>query len=656
MSVWRLILLIVYLSSVSPAITQESSPDAYVMRGSAQAEQVFGHVSGLEDPSRALTVGEVLMPSRGSEWRPVGSDNADFGYTNSVIWLRLRVQNASENEDWRLHIHENFFQIFEAYLRGTDGEIQVLEQLGETSPFSDRDIDHPTMTAGFTLTQGETAELIVRYWSGGSSEISFSLYTAREFEQFAARRVAKDFIFYGMMLILALAAVVAWAATGRHVFFAYALYASFGLLFIMHGDGNSFQYLWPNAPLFNGYASILLGSGLIVSGANFARQFLQTAQYHPVVDRLLLVVMGLPFVTILASIVVDHQIIKQALVPLATCAVLLFVAAGLNAARTRFREVRFFVIAWVGAVLSSAMMTARHMFGIDIPEEVQFDSMRIVFVLDAALMGIAIIDRFDMIRRAQREMLETLLGEAQRNLSLTNRLRNLEEQYGAVAELARVQRHNLADAVHDLRQPLQALRLNVRELTRGGQGDRSQVEETLQYLENLVNRELAAHVMPGNDLATDRQDAQPTDIAAVLKTVGEMFARDAAAKGVALSHVPTSAQTALAPLTLMRIVSNLVGNAVKYTESGRVLFGVRHGAPGLRIEVHDTGPGLAQEDLKAAMARSVQLESDAEPDGYGLGLAIVEDLVRQHGLEIGLCRGRRTGTGIYVTMPPAKLG
>ncbi len=627
-----------------------------MLRGSAQAGQMFEFVSGLEDPSRALTVDEVLAPSASSQWRPVGSDNADFGYTKSVIWLRLRVQNASENEAWRLHIHENFFQIFEAYLKGTDGEIQVLEQLGETSPFSDRDIDHPTMTAGFLLAPREKAELIVRYWSGGSSEISFSLHTAREFEQFAAQRVAKDFIFYGMMLILALAAFVAWLATGKHVFVAYALYASFGLLFIMHGDGNSFQYLWPNAPLFNGYASIFLGSGLIVSGANFARQFLQTAQYHPVVDRLLLVVIVLPIVTILSSIVVDHQIIKQLLVPLATCAVLLFVAAGLNAARTRFREVRFYVIAWVGAVLSSAMMTARHMFGIDIPEEVQFDSMRIVFVLDAALMGIAIIDRFDMIRRAQRETLETLLGEAQRNLSLTNRLRNLEEQYGAVAELARAQRHNLADTVHDLRQPLQALRLNVKELTRDGYGDRSQVEETLQYLENLVNRELATHVMPGNNLTADRQGGQPTDISGVLKTVGEMFARDAVAKGGALRHVHTTAQTTLAPLTLMRIVSNLVGNAVKHTESGQVLFGVRHGGAGLRIEVHDTGPGLAQEDFKAAMARSAQLEGNAEPDGYGLGLAIVDELVRQHGLEIGLCRGRRTGTGIYVTLPTAKLG
>ena len=61
------------------------------------------------------------------------------------------------------------------------------------------------------------------------------------------------------------------------------------------------------------------------------------------------------------------------------------------AARTRFREVRFYVFAWCGAVIASAIMTARHWFGIDIPEDTQLDAMRVVMVFDAAFMGLAIL-------------------------------------------------------------------------------------------------------------------------------------------------------------------------------------------------------------------------------------------------------------------------
>jgi len=117
------------------------------------------------------------------------------------------------------------------------------------------------------------------------------------------------------------------------------------------------------------------------------------------------------------------------LVLVATAAVLVFVLAGLIAARTRFREVRFYVLAWLGAALSAAIMTMRHWLGIDIPQDIQFDSMRIVMVFDATMMGLAIADRFNRLRQSQQRALQASLHQAERNLMLNNRLAQLEDQY-----------------------------------------------------------------------------------------------------------------------------------------------------------------------------------------------------------------------------------
>ena len=148
-------------------------------------------------------------------------------------------------------------------------------------------------------------------------------------------------------------------------------------------------------PYFNSNASIVLGSGIILCGAVYAMLFLQTRRYHPLLDKSLGAVVLVTLGMLLASAFLngqENQQIKKVLVLVAFAAILLFVLSGLVAARTRFKQVRFYVIAWTGAVISSAIMTARHWPGIEISEEVQFNSMRIVMVLDAALMGLAIWD------------------------------------------------------------------------------------------------------------------------------------------------------------------------------------------------------------------------------------------------------------------------
>ena len=71
------------------------------------------------------------------------------------------------------------------------------------------------------------------------------------------------------------------------------------------------------------------------------------------------------------------------------------------------------------------------------------------------------------------------------------------------------------------------------------------------------------------------------------------FGAQARAKGLRLQFVPTSARVACDPVLLRRVLQNYVANALRYTAAGRVLVGVRTVRGGSRIEVHDTGIGIA---------------------------------------------------------------
>ncbi len=132
------------------------------------------------------------------------------------------------------------------------------------------------------------------------------------------------------------------------------------------------------------------------------------------------------------------------------------------------------------------------------------------------------------------------------------------------------------------------------------------------------------------------------------------FAPQAAAHGLALSVVPTAAIVESDPLLLERILRNLVANALRYTRAGGVVLGVRRRTGTVRIDVIDTGVGIAAADRGRIFDEFVQIAQTprhAAGRGMGLGLAIVRRLctLLGHPLEVVSTPGR--GSRFSVTVP-----
>ena len=108
------------------------------------------------------------------------------------------------------------------------------------------------------------------------------------------------------------------------------------------------------------------------------------------------------------------------------------------------------------------------------------------------------------------------------------------------------------------------------------------------------------------------------------------------------------------PLLLRRVAGNLVSNAIKYTERGGVLVGVRHGASGARLEVWDTGVGIAQAHHKDIFREfyKVPIHAGTE-DGFGLGLHIVSRLTYILGHPVSLASRPGRGTVFRLALTPA---
>ena len=141
-------------------------------------------------------------------------------------------------------------------------------------------------------------------------------------------------------------------------------------------------------------------------------------------------------------------------------------------------------------------------------------------------------------------------------------------------------------------------------------------------------------------------------LAEVLDPLAAQFAVLARANGLAFHYVRSAAWVHSDPQLLRRVLQNFLANALRYTRSGGVLLGVRRSAGQLRLEVHDTGPGIALEQQQSIFEEFRRGEG-AAGQGLGLGLAIAERIARLLELPLGLRSKPGVGTVFSVSVAAA---
>jgi signal transduction histidine kinase len=205
----------------------------------------------------------------------------------------------------------------------------------------------------------------------------------------------------------------------------------------------------------------------------------------------------------------------------------------------------------------------------------------------------------------------------------------------------------LAAASHDLRQPLNAARLFLGALADEVGAGRprelvGRVEAALDTVTELINA-----VLDISKLDTGAWAVSPASfpIAPLLTRLADEYGPEAEACGLTMRVVPSSVFVHTDRALFQRAMSNLVSNAIRYTRTGSVLIGCRRRQDWISVEVWDTGIGIPDSMRPYIFDdfRQVASPPRSHEKGFGLGLGIVERIVRLLGLEIAV--RSRDGSG-----------
>ena len=265
-----------------------------------------------------------------------------------------------------------------------------------------------------------------------------------------------------------------------------------------------------------------------------------------------------------------------------------------------------------------------------------------------ALGTLCVLDRTPRkLSDDQKAALEALARQAMAQMELRKALQDAERT-------SRYRSRLMAVMGHDLKQPVNVINmcLSLLEPQLGGDEDK----ETLAYARSAIDTlsgELDA-LAQASRLDQESVRIAKVPVQRVFDNIRDNWSLRARSKGLELKIMKSDAVIETDEKLLGTIVGNLVGNAIKYTEAGGVLVGLRRRGDGYRIEVWDTGAGIPEGQREKIFDAFNQL--DSQSDGLGLGLAIVRRTADLLGCEIRVESRVRRGScfSVALNLPAAQ--
>ncbi|RKH40603.1 sensor histidine kinase, partial [Corallococcus llansteffanensis] len=223
-------------------------------------------------------------------------------------------------------------------------------------------------------------------------------------------------------------------------------------------------------------------------------------------------------------------------------------------------------------------------------------------------------------------------------------------------QATRIRDEVLRIVAHDLRAPLNVIALSAGKLgkqlsaTHAVQKPLESIRKSVERANRLIQDLLDVARMEGGPLSVERE---PMEVAPLVRDLVELHRALVDAKSLQLgAFVPEDVPPVLADRErVLQILSNLIGNALKFTpEGGSITLSVQPEPGQVRFSVGDTGPGIAEEDLPHLFDPFWQAR-EKRKEGAGLGLAIVKGLVEAHGGQLGVDSRPGEGSTFFFTLP-----
>ena len=635
-------LLLTLLAGVvfyAPLPAQAQGAPVLELRGGEPSTPLAGHLLYLENQDPTLDVTQAFDALGRGDFAAISGDKIDFGYSGHTYWMYTQIHFTGKTEEHRVYDLDHVRMAdFGVYLRRGD-HIEALAEVDGHAPFNARAIKHRLLLAEFELAPDETVELMVKYKSYGSTYITPTLSSPDAFSTRDVTATMLHSLLIGALLLLALYNLMMYVMLKSAPHIWYVLFVVAGLTHVAHQAGFTFVYLWPNNGALNAAAADILGAFTIIFVVVFFRSFLNLKTRDKALDIFARLLIGAATITIIVCLVDRPPYIGRIGFSLASLAALLGFISSTRAYWRGFKPARFAALGW-GGVLIGAIYVALSVNGL-LPALADNNIIfEISMLFEGVMFSASLADFVTDIRHA-------------RDKSRKQLIKSLEAEADALTEAA-AKGQALSAISHDIRQPIHALKLYIKGMRNIKDPDAAkhgldQMDLTINSLDRLLSSVMDSAEPESNGEIIVNEAFSANRLIASSKLI---FAPLAEQKGLVIKTVPSSLKLLSDRGVMMRILNNIVSNAVKYTDRGKILIGCRRRGSNAVFQIHDTGRGIPDELLKSIFGAYNRVDSQkGNDDSHGLGLSIVKKLADRIGATIEVQSKSGMGTLFEISVP-----
>ena len=384
------------------------------------------------------------------------ASSLNFGYSSSTFWIRIKLQNASSANDWRLLSFIPYHNYLDCWQQ-TSSNTWKHTQTGWMYPFASRgNFEHVGFVFPLDLPQGSSTTIYFRL--SGYDPLTFPLELIQK--QSLDLRFQQENLYYGIyfgiLAVMLLYNLFIYVTLRDRNYLYYVAYILCLLIIFSSSTGYLFRYIHPNLPLINLYSSRITMGMIVVMTSLFAIHFLELKKYISWFYKLFLVDIGL---AVLAIIVTGTELYSSATNDLLSIHSPLLLLAGILAWRRGNQSARYYVLAWSIFIVGATTITLRNMGLLPI-NAFTTHTVEIGSAIEIILLSLALADKYRILRiekekatyealiiqQKANEELEDKVKERTLELSESNiELRQINEELDATLNTVRLQKNEIEE-------------------------------------------------------------------------------------------------------------------------------------------------------------------------------------------------------------------
>jgi len=597
-----------------------------------------------------------------SKFHKAGKNTVSFGILDTDIWFKVKLKNGipDKEENWIVELAYEHYDTLEFYHRDNHGKFKMV-LTGDRTPFNTREIYYKNFA--FPVDLKDTTEQTLFFHIKGEGSLQFPLYIQNPHAFYASqeKRNLTYGIFYGILVIMLFYNIFIYFSLKDRLYLYYVFANTCVLIFYLGYSGYGFEYFWPDHPDLNykliPFSTLFTGLSYVI----FARYFLDSKKFLPVIDVIFKITLGIYFLMIVFTFFSNYVISLTIGTVSATFSSALILYSSYASWYKGSKFARIMALAFSSYLLGILLLTS-NINGFISRSFVVAHSMEIGTAIEITLLSLALSDKFSQLR-IEKETAQIELISVQRKINeelekkVKERTGLINEQKTELEELNNLNHKLLSIISHDLRGPLNAFQSLLSMMLK----DEPTKEKVSMYTSHLNNKLSLMIGLVDNILhwVRSQMGGMKMEVTAfklntLVKETINFYGSQAELKNITIEDCISDEIQIKADKNVVRLVMrNLLSNALKFTDNnGKVTISATENQNKILIEVNDTGVGMDEDKLKKLFTDAHFTTADTnQKEGTGLGLLLCKEFLLKVDGDIWAESKVGVGTSFKVTLP-----